>query len=83
MHHFLEVGTVAKVKELTFSSAKSRAPDLSLIWICPSALCNLMMTGDMAAVMRTDVRHGSLSESCAVCESLCGILCLTAVCLHV
>lgn len=82
-HHFLEVGTVAKVRALTFSCAKSRAPDLSLIWICLSAWCNLMMTGDMAALMWTDVRRGSLSECCAVSESLSGILCLTAVCLHV
>lgn len=71
---------MAKVRELTFSSSKSRAPDLSLIWICLSAPCNLMMTGDMAAVMWTDVRRSSLSERCAGCESHGGI---TAVCLHV
>lgn len=50
-HHFLEESTVAKVWALTFSCFKSRAADLSLIWIWLTALCNLMMTGDMAAVM--------------------------------
>lgn len=77
--------SVSKVRVLTFSMAKSSAPDLSLIWICPSAPCNLMMTGDMAVEMWTDVRRGSLSkERGAVWKKrLGGILCLTAVCLHV
>lgn len=73
----------AKVKVLQCISIKSGAPQLSLIWIRLSALCNLMMTGDTAAVMWTDVRRGSLSERRAVREILSGVLCLAAVCLLV
>lgn len=54
--HFLDESTVAKVWALTFSCFKSRAADLSLMWIYLTALCNLMMTGDMAAVMRLSVK---------------------------